>query len=77
MRLLSEFAYGHYVGPLPVIAVVGLATYTLFLAAALTMVFRRWNRRSLRLLFKLHRWIAYAALALATFHLLLGLSVYV
>jgi hypothetical protein len=77
MRLLSDLAYGTYVGPLPMIAVVGLVAYGLFLAAALVMISKRWFKRFARRAFKLHRWIAYAGLLVATFHLLLGLSVYV
>ena len=74
MRLFSDLAYGTYLGPLPMIAVVGFVTYGLFLVAALTMRFRR---RLKRTAFKLHRWIAYAALLAATLHLLMGLSAYV
>jgi len=74
MRLFSDLAYGTYVGPLPMIAVVGFITYGLLLAAAATMIFRR---RLKRLAFKVHRWIAYLALLAATLHLLMGLSAYV
>ena len=74
MRFLSDLAYGTYLGPLPMIAIVGFVTYGLFLAAAVLMVFRR---RLKRLAFKLHQWIAYAALLAATLHLLMGLSNYV
>ncbi len=77
MGLLSDLAYGTTVGPLPMIAVVGFITYGLFLAAALAMVARRWSKRFARRAFKLHRWIAYAALLVATLHLLMGLSSYV
>ncbi len=77
MKLLSDLAYGTYVGPLPMIAVVGFVTYGLFLTAALVMAVKRWNKRFARRAFKLHRWIAYAALLVATLHLLMGLSGYV
>ena len=77
MKFLSDFAYGFYVGPLPLIAVVGFVTYALFLIAALVMAARRWNKRLARRVFKLHRWIALAALLTARFHLLLGLASYV
>ena len=76
MKFLSDFAYGFYVGPLPLIAVVGFVTYALFLIAALVMAARRWNKRLARRVFKLHRWIAYAALLVATLHLLMGVSSY-
>ena len=77
MRLLSDFAYGIYVGPLPMIAVVGFVTYGLFLAAAGVMLSKRRLKRFARRAFRLHRWIASAALIVATFHLLMGLSAYV
>jgi len=77
MRLLSDLAYGYYVGPLPMIAVVGFVAYGLFLIAALVMAARRWNKRFARRAFRLHRWIAYAGLLVATLHLLMGLSTYV
>jgi hypothetical protein len=77
MRLLSQLAYSHYIGPLPMIAVVGLVAYGLFLIAALVMAARRINRRFARTSFVLHRWFAGAGLLVATFHLLLGLSAYV
>lgn len=77
MQTLSDWAYGVQLGQFPLMAVVGFVAYGLFLLAALTMIARRWNRSFTRLAFKLHRWIAYTALLVGTFHLLLGLSVYV
>jgi uncharacterized membrane protein len=77
MQTLANLAYGVQLGRFPLIAVVGFATYGLFGLAALTMVARRMNRSVTRLAFRLHRWIACAALIAATFHLLLGVSVYV
>ncbi len=77
MRLLSDFAYGIYVGPLPMIAVVGFITYALFLVAALLMILRRRFKGFARRAFQLHRWTAYAGLLAATLHLLMGLSLYV
>ena len=77
MGRLTDFAYGVYVGPFPMIAVVGFVTYGLFLTAALVMAARRWSKRFARRAFKLHRWIAYAGLLVATLHLLMGLSSYV
>lgn len=77
MRLLGHLAYGTHVGPLPMIAVIGFATYALFLSAAAVMVSRRWFSRYARRAFKLHRWIAVAGLLLATLHLVMGLSAYV
>lgn len=77
MRLLSDFAYGYYAGPLPMIAVVGFVTYGLFLLAAGVMISKRWLKRFARRAFRLHRWIAIAALLAATLHLFMGLSSYV
>jgi len=77
MGFFSDLAYGTYVGPLPMIAVVGFITYGLFLLAAGVMISRRWFKRFTRTAFKLHRWIAYVGLLSATFHLLMGLSNYV
>jgi len=77
MKVFSDFAYGIYVGPFPMIAVVGFITYGLFLVAALIMLMRRLSRRFVRASFRLHRWIAYVALLAATLHLLMGLSNYV
>ena len=77
MTLLSDFAYGIYAGPLPMMAVVGFVTYGLFLAAAAVMLSRRWFKRFARRAFRLHRWLAIAALLAATLHLLMGLSSYV
>ena len=77
MRFFSDLAYGTTVGPLPMIAVVGFITYGLLLVAAGTMLLRRQLKRFARTAFKLHRWIAFAALLAATLHLLMGLSAYV
>ena len=71
MQLLADWAYGVHV-----IAVVGFVTYGLILLGVVLLIVRRWYKRFLRLSFKLHRWVGYAALAVATFHLLLGISVY-
>ena len=77
MRFFSDLAYGTTVGPLPMIAVVGFITYGLFLVATGTILLRRQLKRFARTAFKLHRWIAFAALLAATLHLLMGLSAYV
>ena len=76
MNVLRDWAHGVRVGAFPLIAIVGLATYGLILLGVLMMIIRRWSKRFLRPSFKLHRWVGYAALAVATFHLLLGLSLY-
>ena len=77
MTLLSDFAYGIYAGPLPMMAVVGFVTYGLFLLAAGFMISKRWFKGFARRAFRLHRWLAATALVLATLHLLMGLSAYV
>ena len=77
MQTLSDWAYGIKLGRLPLIAVVGFVTYGLFALAALAMIAKRRNRSFTRLAFKLHKWLAYAGFLLATFHLLLGVSLYV
>jgi hypothetical protein len=77
MHVLADWAYGVHLGRFPLIAVVGFATYGLFALATLAMVARRWNRSFARTAFKLHRRLAYAGLLVATFHLLLGVSLYV
>jgi len=77
MNTLADWAYGVQLGRFPLIAIVGFATYGMFGLAALAMIARRWNRSFARLAFKLHRRLAYAGFLLATFHLLLGLSLYV
>jgi len=77
MRAFSDFAYGIYVGPLPMIAVVGFVTYALFLTTAVLVSAKRWSRRLRRVPVRVHRWMAISAILLATLHLLMGLSNYV
>jgi len=77
MQTLSDWAYGIQWGRLPLIAVVGFVTYGLFALAAIAMISRRWNKKFTRTAFKLHRWLASAGFVAATFHLLLGVSLYV
>jgi len=77
MSVFADFAYGIYVGPLPMIAVVGFVTYTLFLTTATLVSAKRWSARLRRIPVRVHRWMAIVALLLATLHLLMGLSTYV
>ena len=77
MRVFADFAYGFYIGPLPMIAVVGFVTYTLFLATAALVSAKRWSARLRRVPVRVHRWMAIVAVLLATLHLLMGLSSYV
>jgi len=77
MHILSNWAYSVKLGSLPLIAVVGLATYALFLATAAIVSARQWIKPFRRMPIRFHRLLAVAALVLATFHLLLGISAYV
>jgi uncharacterized membrane protein len=77
MSLFRELAYGAYVGPFPMLAVVGFATYALVLATALVASGKRWSRRLRRVPVKAHRAMGMVAVVLATLHLLMGLSTYV
>lgn len=77
MRLFSDLAYGTYVGPLPMIAVVGFITYALFLSTAILVSAKRWSKRLRRVPVRVHRWMGIVAITLATLHLLMGVSNYV
>ena len=77
METLSSWAYGVRLGAFPLIAIVGFATYGVFLLTALGILAGRRIARFRRSAFRLHRSIACVGLALATFHLLLGVSIYV
>jgi DMSO/TMAO reductase YedYZ heme-binding membrane subunit len=77
VRLFSDLAYGTYVGPLPMIAVVGFITYALFLSTAILVSAKRWSKRLRRVPVRVHRWMGIVAIALATLHLLMGVSNYV
>ena len=77
MGFFRSLAYDVYLGPLPMIAIVGFVTYSVFATTAILVSAKRWSRRLRRVSVKVHRWMAIAALLLATLHLLMGLSVYV
>ena len=77
MPWLGDLAYGAYLGPLPMIAIVGFVTYTLFLTTAILVSAKRWSVRLRRIPVRVHRWMGIAAILLATLHLLMGLSNYV
>ena len=72
MKTLADIAYTTFLGK-PLIFYLGLATYALFLATAVLVSVRRKKRR---LPLKAHRGMAIVAVALATAHGLLSLSVY-
>jgi len=77
MGFLRGLAYDHSLGPFPIIAIVGFATYALLASTAVLVSLKRWSKRLRRMPVRVHRWMAIAALLLATLHLLMGLSAYV
>ena len=77
MSFFANLAYGVYLGPFPMIAVIGFATYAVILAAAILALGKRWSKQLRRIPFKVHRRMGLFAILLATIHLLMGISVYV
>ena len=77
MDFFRGLAYDYSLGSIPLIGVLGIATYTLLLTAALLTSLKKWVKPLRRLTVKVHRRIAITALLLATIHLLMGLSAYV
>ena len=77
MQFFSDLAYGTYLGPLPMIAIVGFVTYALFLTTAIMVSAKRWSKWLRRVPVKVHRWMGITAILLATLHLLMGLASYV
>ena len=77
MGWLRDFAYGSYLGPFPMMAIVGFVTYTLFLITAVLVSLKRSIPALRRIPVKVHRGLAIVALLFATFHLLLGIASYV
>lgn len=77
MEFFADLAYGTYLGPFPLIAVVGFVTYVLFLATAILASGKRWSKRLRRVPVKVHRAMGGLALLLATLHLLMGVSLYI
>jgi hypothetical protein len=77
MDLLRSLAYDYYLGPFPLVVLVGFATYALLFAAALLVSLKRWIPWMRRVPVRVHRRLAIAAIVMATIHLLLGLSVYI
>jgi len=76
MQSLREIAYGTYLGPFPMIALVGFVAYGLFFATALVTGLKRWVPAFRRVSIRTHRLMAMVALLVATFHLLLGIAAY-
>jgi len=77
MDFFRGLAYDVSIGRFPFIAVAGFVTYSSFLVTALMVSGKRWSKRLRRVPVRVHRWIAIWALAWATLHLLMGISLYV
>ena len=77
MDVLRNWAYEVSLGGFPLIALIGFATYALFLTTAILVSAKRWSVRLRRVPVRVHRWMGISAILLATFHLLMGLSSYV
>ena len=77
MTFLGNLAYGAYLGPCPIIAIVGFLAYTNILAAAILASGKLWSKRLRHVPVKVHRGLGVLAILLATLHLLMGVSAYV
>lgn len=77
MDVLQSWAYNVSLGGFPLIALIGLITYALFLTTAVLVSAKRWSKALRRVPVRVHRWMAISAILLATFHLLMGVSNYV
>jgi len=77
MNVLRNWGYEVSLGGFPLIALIGFITYALFLTTATMVSAKRWSKRLRRVPVRVHRWMGIGAIALATFHLLMGLSAYV
>lgn len=77
MSFFRDLAYGAYIGPLPMIAIVGLVTYVVIVSSAIMASGKRRFRALRRVPVKVHRWMGILAILLATLHLLMGLSSYI
>jgi len=77
MNFFRDLAYGTSVGPFPMIAIAGFATYAMILTTAILGLGKRWSKKLRRVPFKVHRRMGILSILLATIHLLMGLSAYV
>ena len=77
MGFLRDLAFGTYLGPFPMVALVGFVTYAIILATATLALGKKWSKCLRRVPFKVHRRMGILAISLATIHLLMGLSAYV
>ena len=76
MDILRNWAHAVSLGGFPLIAIIGFATYALFLSTAVMVSAKRWIKLLRRVPVRFHRAMAIVAILLATFHLLLGVSSY-
>jgi hypothetical protein len=76
MRFFQDLAYSVFLGPFPLIAVMGFATYITLLMAAVIGLGRRWSKRLRRLPPRAHRSMGLLTVVLGTIHLLMGVSLY-
>jgi len=77
MEALRSFGYGTSLGPFPVVVWFGFATLVFLILAAGIASLKKQIPALRRVSVRVHRGLAIAALTLALFHLVLGLSVYV
>jgi len=77
MDFFRGLAYDYSIGQFPMIAIAGFITYASFLLTAIMVSGKRWSKRLRRIPVRVHRWLAIWALAWATLHLLMGISLYV
>ena len=76
MGFFRDLAYGTYVGPLPMIAIVGFVTYFVIVTSAIMASGKRRFPALRHVPVRIHRWMGILAVLLATLHLLMGLSAY-
>jgi DMSO/TMAO reductase YedYZ heme-binding membrane subunit len=72
MDILRSWAYAVSVGGFPLIALIGFSTHALFLTTSILVSAERWSARFRRVPVRVHRWMGIVAIALATFHLVMG-----
>lgn len=77
MRVFQDLAYAVFLGPFPLVAVMGFATYTVIVAAAVMASGKKWSKLLRRVPVKVHRGMGILAVLLGTLHLLMGVSLYV
>jgi len=77
MGILQSWAYDYGLGPFPLVALLGFATYALFLATATLTALKPRSKLLRRLPVKVHRRLAIVAIVFGAAHLVLGLSTYI